>query len=111
MKDPFSLLGIDEDADDESVRKAYLRMVRVYTPEREPDRFQEIRDAYEQIATGYSRMSVRLFGAYKPDALSLAASILEEEKMAAKPDADGFLIVLAESLKQFRLPVSGKEKL
>lgn len=41
-----ALLGVEEDASDEQLRKAYVEQVRRYPPDRDPDRFEKIRDAY-----------------------------------------------------------------
>jgi len=34
--DPFAVLGLDETADDEAVRAAYVRALRVSPPDRKP---------------------------------------------------------------------------
>jgi curved DNA-binding protein CbpA len=62
-KDPFATLGIDEDADDEAVRQSYLALVRRFSPDREPERFQEIRAAYEAISNERARLEVKLLRA------------------------------------------------
>lgn len=45
--DPFQVLGVSQDADEAEVRARYLELVRQFPPEREPERFREIRAAYE----------------------------------------------------------------
>lgn len=104
MNDPFALLGVDEDADDETVRKAYLRLVRAFPPEHEPVRFQEIREAYESIALAPARMGYRLFMAPKPDPLPLVAAWLREVEQRPSPEAQGMMAWLAESLRHRPLP-------
>ena len=47
--DPFAVLGVDENAGDEAIKQRYLALVRAYPPDREPDRFQEYRRAYEAV--------------------------------------------------------------
>lgn len=44
---PFEVLGLTTDADEATVRARYLELVRQHPPERDPDRFREIRAAYE----------------------------------------------------------------
>ena len=39
---PFAVLGIEETADDESVRAAYLAAVRRSPPDRDPEGFQRV---------------------------------------------------------------------
>ncbi len=61
MKTPFDILDVGEDASDEVIKKAYLRKVRQYTPERAPQQFQEIRAAFEAIQTRKQRLRYQLF--------------------------------------------------
>ena len=43
------VLGVAPDADGEELRRAYLRQVQEHPPDREPELFERIRDAYEQL--------------------------------------------------------------
>jgi hypothetical protein len=45
--DPFQVLGVARDAGEAEVRARYLELVKQFPPEREPDKFREIRAAYE----------------------------------------------------------------
>ncbi len=45
--DPYAILGVLSDADDDSVRKAYLDFVRQFSPDRNPEKFKKISEAYE----------------------------------------------------------------
>jgi len=45
--DPFVILGISPDADEAEVRARYLELVKQFPPERDPEKFQEIRGAFE----------------------------------------------------------------
>lgn len=42
-------LGVAWDADPASLHQAYLAKVRQYPPDREPDMFEKVRNAYEQL--------------------------------------------------------------
>ena len=77
MLHPFAVLGAAETADDDAIKKAYLRQVREYPPERDPDRFQAIRAAFDAIKTRPDRLRYRLFGQDTPDVTGLAASALQ----------------------------------
>ena len=103
IRDPFALLGVPEETDDDCVRRAYLQQVRSYPPDRYPERFQEIRQAYEAIGDVRSRMAARLFDAPPADLLALLAPVLE--KGAPMPPTEQSLLnLLSVSLKGFRLP-------
>ena len=77
MLNPFAVLGVAETADDDAIKKAYLSQVRDYPPERDPDRFQAIRTAFELIKTRPDRLRYRLFGQDTPDVVGLVASALQ----------------------------------
>ena len=47
--DPMGVLGVTPDAGDADVRAAYLRKVKEHPPERDPEAFERIRDAYEAL--------------------------------------------------------------
>lgn len=102
---PFALLGIDEEADDAAVRQAYLRRVRESPPDRDPERFQTVRAAYEQIATPRQRLAYRVFQPPVADLPALAAALLMEGQ-PRRPEATEVLALLTESLKGYRLPKS-----
>jgi curved DNA-binding protein CbpA len=59
---PFEVLGVAEDADDDAVRAAYLSALRRSPPDRDPDGFRRIRAAYEAVQDAERRLALRLFG-------------------------------------------------
>jgi len=60
---PYRVLGIPEDtADDDAIRNAWLEGVRRFPPEKEPERFARIREAYEMIRDRESRFRLWTFG-------------------------------------------------
>ncbi|MBP7961052.1 MAG: J domain-containing protein [Caldilineaceae bacterium] len=67
--DPYVVLQIDRRADESAIKKAYFRLVRQYPPEQEPEKFQEIRVAYELLRSAESRAKVDLFLLQPPPAL------------------------------------------
>jgi DnaJ-class molecular chaperone len=77
MPNPFTVLGVAETDDDDTIKKAYLQQVREHPPERDADRFQTIRAAYEAIKTRRDRLSYRLFQQETPDLPGLVAHSLQ----------------------------------
>ena len=61
MPEPHLILGISPDADEAALRRRYLELVRQNPPEKCPDRFAEIREAYEQLKDPVSRLKSQLF--------------------------------------------------
>ena len=51
-KKDYEILGLPENADEKAVKRAYFKLVRQFSPEKDPERFQEIREAYENIISG-----------------------------------------------------------
>jgi curved DNA-binding protein CbpA len=63
MSDSYRILGVSPDMDDAAVRRRYLELVRQYSPEKCPQRFAEIREAYDQLRDPARRLERELFGA------------------------------------------------
>lgn len=59
--DPTEVLGISQSATDEEVRAAYLRKVREFPPDRAPEQFEQVRDAYETLRDPRRRLRHQLF--------------------------------------------------
>jgi len=49
QEDPRQVLGIPPEAGDEEIRAAYLRKVKEFPPDRAPQEFEKVRDAYETL--------------------------------------------------------------
>jgi curved DNA-binding protein CbpA len=77
MPDPYTIFDLPPDSDDETIRRRYLSLVRTHTPERDPERFSAIREAYEILREPINRMQYRLFEAGKDDSID---AILKEAK-------------------------------
>lgn len=59
--DPYAELGIDRNASQEEIKKAYFLAVRAHPPEQEPEAFQRVRAAYELLRTPELRANTDLF--------------------------------------------------
>jgi len=60
MRDPFTVLGVADDADDAEIRRRYLALVREFPPDRAPERFQELRAAYDALSDKRKRLATKL---------------------------------------------------
>jgi curved DNA-binding protein CbpA len=69
MVDPYAVLGVEADADDETIRRRYLELVRQFTPEHHPEKFASIRAAYERLKDLDARVRHRLFEQGKRDGI------------------------------------------
>lgn len=75
MIDPYRELGVGTDADDASIRNAYLTAIRACPPERDAARFERIRRAFEAIADERKRRSHALFDTSPPTPADLLHAV------------------------------------
>jgi curved DNA-binding protein CbpA len=99
MKTPFEVLEVDEMAGDEAIKRAYLQKVREHPPERDPERFQAIRAAFEAVADHRRRLGYQLFHRELPDVTVLLES-LAKARPRRRPQEALLLQVLAASLRK-----------
>lgn len=63
----YDILGVTPDAEDETVRNAYLEAIRLFPPERDPDRFATLNEAYQTLKDEESRLRYELFSRQCPE--------------------------------------------
>ncbi len=101
MKNPYDVLEVAATADDARIKKAYLGMVRRYPPERCPEDFQRIQQAYERIKTEEDRLSYRLFHCVVPEPADIAALLLAPVAKKERPGREAFQQQLRLNLQRF----------
>ena len=47
--DPYHVMGVTTNATESELRARYLELVKAFPPERDPEKFREIRAAYEAV--------------------------------------------------------------
>lgn len=104
MLSPFEILGIGEDCGDEEIKDAYLQATRRWSPDRFPEQFQRIRQAYEAIATRRDRVAYKLFDHTPPSAADLKTLVLAAAQPPAVNDKQ-LRELLAESLDLKNFPL------
>jgi len=72
--EPREVLGVTQDAGEEEIRTAYVRKVKEHPPDRSPEEFERIRDAYASLRDPRRRMRDSLLSV---DPLAPLASIIE----------------------------------
>jgi curved DNA-binding protein CbpA len=96
MSDPYDVLGLDRTADEAAIRRRYLELVREHPPDRSPERFAAIREAYDQLRDPAVRLGAQIFRIETSDSLDGIAADLRARLRAARfPVAT--LLALAES--------------
>jgi curved DNA-binding protein CbpA len=59
---PNEILGVPANASEEDIRTAYLDKVKEFPPDRAPEDFERIRDAYNILRDPRKRVEAMLFG-------------------------------------------------
>jgi curved DNA-binding protein CbpA len=77
MTDPYEVLNLSPDSDDDTIRRRYLELVRQFPPERSPEKFAAIRQAYESLRDLTARLRYRLFEAGKKESVESLIQELE----------------------------------
>jgi curved DNA-binding protein CbpA len=77
--DAYHVLGIGPQASAEEIRAAYLGKIREHPPDRSPEEFERVRDAYAELRDPRERARQLLFGG---DPMPPLTSLLEGRKAA-----------------------------
>jgi curved DNA-binding protein CbpA len=75
MSDPYEVLGLPADSNDDAIRRRYLELVRQFPPERSPEKFAAVRQAYESLRDLTTRLRYRVFEAGKMESVE---SLIQE---------------------------------
>ncbi len=70
MTDPYEILSVGPETSDEQIRQRYLELVRQNPPDRSPQRFAEVRRAYEQLRDPVARLEKKLFSTTTSDTMA-----------------------------------------
>jgi len=81
----YEHLEVENTATAQEIKKAYFRLVRKYTPERAPERFMQLRQAYELLSTESRRTAYDTFLAkYSGVSKEAAKVIMEADILSVK---------------------------
>ena len=85
INNPWFVLGVDFDADDETIKAAWLKWIKRYPPDQHPQRFQQIQQAYEKVKNQRLRSAQRLFHLQEPTHDELLLALLSGDQRPAEP--------------------------
>jgi len=81
--DLYEILGISSDADHNTIRTAYFRMARAHPPDRDPETFERVRQAYQTLSNREARQdydAMRRFGGEIEETLIKAEQAIAEDR-------------------------------
>jgi curved DNA-binding protein CbpA len=81
MEDPYQILELGPEATTEEIRAAYLRKIKQFPPERHPEEFERVRDAYDELRDPRGRTRRLLFSG---DPLPPLTRLLEGRRAARR---------------------------
>jgi len=67
--DYYNLLGIERGANKTEIKRAYYSQIKIYSPEKDPERFKALRAAYEFLSDDAKRAGYDKYGA-QPDKIA-----------------------------------------
>ena len=85
-EDPQNILGVSQDADAGEIRSAYLNKIKEYPPERCPQEFERVRDAYEILSDPRHRARVMLQSANPEASLVTLLDNQKQDRQFVGPD-------------------------
>jgi hypothetical protein len=109
MKNPFHLLNLPLDADDQTVVATYERLSALHPKELSPKRAQEIEWAYQTLKEQRDRIRFQLFEIPKAHIPTLLGPALND-LTPTPPTQAALLEVLTNSLKTYRIPMPEREE-
>ncbi len=79
----FQILRVEYDADRESIRKSFVKLSRRYHPEHFPDKFKQIKSAYDRLTLKWGAIQPYVQEISGLDSAEALASFIMEEAQPA----------------------------
>jgi curved DNA-binding protein CbpA len=86
-ENPQNILGVSQDADAGEIRSAYLNKIKEYPPERCPEEFERVRDAYKILSDPRRRARFLLQSANPEAPLVTLLDNQKQNRQFVGPDA------------------------
>ena len=95
MKYPYTVLGLPENTADTEIRNSYLAKIKEFPPEKYPEKFQDIAEAYDMIKDELSRAKLSVFGMkHEGNNIKLSQMLIESKKKRKKIGVDSWFKLL-----------------
>ncbi len=89
---PYEILGINSSSDDKIIRNAYLQLVKEHPPDRDPEKFKKIAEAYGSVKDEEKRLKYYLLNKELPVDYPFEALVLQVNNAEKRtpPDFEQF---------------------
>jgi curved DNA-binding protein CbpA len=91
MTDAYEILGVTPGADDAQIRSRYLDLVREFPPDRAPERFAQVRAAFEDLREPLRRLERQMFSLAGKESLAAIEADLRARLRSARLPVDALL--------------------
>jgi len=91
MRSAHETLGVPSNADEAEIRGRYLQLVREFPPDRAPERFAEIRAAYDELRDPSVKLERKIFSLTSRDSLADLEAELRTRLKSAKLSSSALL--------------------
>ena len=91
VHDPWTVLNLDPSADEATIRRRYLELVRENPPDHNPVRFNEIREAYDLARDPTRRLEALLFGVRDDDHMDGIIATMQGRLVATRLPTESLL--------------------
>lgn len=87
VRNSANVLDVPDNASNEEIRAAYLKKVKQYPPDRYPDEFESIRDAFNLLSNDKKKLQLTVLSADPNAPVSSLLDSLSTEKKYVGPRA------------------------
>jgi curved DNA-binding protein CbpA len=91
MADPYDIMGVSPQADEATVRRRYLELVRQFPPEKHPQQFAEIREAYDALRDPETRLLRLMFQPHTGESLDDIVADVRARMQASRIPTEALL--------------------
>jgi curved DNA-binding protein CbpA len=95
VTNPYETLGVSPQAGDAEIRNRYLQLVREFPPDRAPERFAQIRAAFDELRDPLVRLEKQVFETFTQDSIEAIADDVRARLRTIRLPVDA-LLALAE---------------
>ena len=105
MRNFYEILEVDKSSTSSDIKKAYNKLLRKYPPEKEAEKYKEIREAYDTLKDEKSRKNYDIYFSYGDEIKKLEESAknnIEDENYLQAERSLKKILIMAEDIAHIR---------